>query len=82
MMKLYIVIYLLGKVSGVVGPVPYGMGECHKRLEPIKAQWSRAAETGYSEEQKRPLTADEWSTLKTMEFKCEEHMLKPNIIAE
>ena len=34
-MKLYMIIYIMGKIGGYVGPLPYDMNECQVRTKEL-----------------------------------------------
>lgn len=64
-MKLYMIIYVAGLIGGTVGPLPYGMDECERRVGGMKdgADRSVISPEGY--------TADD------IHFVCEWHTVRP-----
>lgn len=46
-MKIYVVVTILGKIGMSVGPVPYGMDECHSRIVERIAELDAKFETDH-----------------------------------
>lgn len=67
MAKLYILIYLAGKLVGTIGPLPYGMDECHERIAEKMA-------TVNSDEFKRRAARES-----DLNLRCEFHETRPRI---
>lgn len=57
-MKLWMVIYLAGKIAGSVGPLPYDEDECHRRAVELLA------------EGKPDVVTPEGYSLKDVRFEC------------
>ena len=64
-MKLWIVIYVVGKIGATVGPIPYDESEC----------WVRAAQS-WSELDDKVVT-EQGYTKDDVQFKCEWHAERP-----
>ncbi len=75
-MKVFLVIYMLGKIGGTVGPLPYGMNECMAEALKLNQQAQNVIETGIGADG-RKLTEDEMRKIKSMDFKCEYHAIRP-----
>lgn len=45
-MKLYLILYVGTHIGGYWGPLPYEMGECHKRIAAFQEDINTAARTG------------------------------------
>lgn len=64
-MKLYLVIYMAGLIGGTVGPLPYGIEECHSRASEILAQLDQSVIT------------PQGFTAKDVRLECEFHDTRP-----
>jgi hypothetical protein len=66
-MKLFLIIYIAGKIGGVAGPLPYDMAECQRRAASMWSELRPGVRTpmGY--------TRDD------VKFSCEMHDTRPKI---
>jgi hypothetical protein len=63
--KLFMVIYIVGKIGGTVGPLPYGIDECEIRAADMLAGLDKTVVT------------PEGHRASDVEFKCEWHAQRP-----
>lgn len=75
-MKLFLLIYMSGKLGGTIGPLPYGMDECMRNALALQQQAHTAAVTGKGA-RGNILTQKEIKRIGSMEFKCEYHDKRP-----
>jgi hypothetical protein len=64
-MKLYIVIYLAGLIGGTIGPLPYDMEECQRR---VAAEMAQVDPT---------ITTPNGFSAKDVRLACEWHEVRP-----
>lgn len=75
-MKLFMVIYMAGKIGGTVGPLGVGMEECMLQTVYLNQQAQTALQTGLSIKGD-VLTDDEKKRIASISFTCEYHMERP-----
>lgn len=79
--KLFLVIYAGSQIGGAAGPLPYGMDECEKRRDELRAARIEVLATGFSKVQNRTLSDTEMTALKAMRFECEYLNGRPTVEA-
>lgn len=71
-MKLFLILYTLGHVGGVAGPLPYDMAECENRIKPMNEDVKQVIATGRSTNGKNEVVeGKDMEVFKTMHFVCE-----------
>lgn len=75
-MKLFLVIYMAGKIGGTVGPLPSTMDACMSHALEYQRQASIAVSTG-KDVNGKPIPADQLERIKTLEFRCEYSAKRP-----
>ena len=83
-MKLFLVIYIAGKIGGTVGPLPTpenpsigaAMDACMSHALEYQRQASIAVSTG-KDVNGKPIPADQLERIKTLEFRCEYSAKRP-----
>lgn len=78
MLKLFIIIYHTTQVGGVIGPLPYDIVECEKRIAPMEASRLKALDTRLSHDGK-PIPAKNMAIIENMRFACEYRDKKPEV---
>jgi hypothetical protein len=79
--KLFLIIYAGSQIGGAAGPLPYGMDECEKRRDELRAARIEVLATGFSKAQNRALSDVEMAALKVMRFECEYYNGRPTVEA-
>jgi hypothetical protein len=80
-MKLWLVIYAGAQIGGSAGPLPYGMEECQRHRDTLRASQQEVISTGFSKPLNRQITDEEMSKVKAMHFECEWRDTRP-VVAE
>lgn len=85
-MKVFLVIYMMGKIGGTVGPLPShttnsqhpesAMENCLAHALELNRQAHHVASTGIGEGG-RKLTEEELRNISSLQFKCEYHVQRP-----
>lgn len=77
-MKLFLILFVAGKISGTWGPLPYGLDECEARAEAMRADVATIIETGRSTNgANEAVPADRIENLKTWRISCEHRADRP-----
>lgn len=86
MLKVFLVIYMAGKIGGTVGPlpsrttasspVPSAMEHCLAEALELNRRAHQAVSTGVGADG-RKLTEEEMENISSLQFKCEYHVNRP-----
>ncbi|ASP84776.1 hypothetical protein CDO26_09320 [Sinorhizobium meliloti] len=76
-MKLWLVIYAGTQIGGSAGPLPYGMEECQRHRDRLRASQQEVISTGFSMSLNRKISEDERSKAAAMRFECEWRERRP-----
>lgn len=79
-LSLFLIIYAAGTVGGTIGPLPYGLDECERHAQSMRAQITARLATGRYEDgtaiKANPGMAER---AKSMTFTCEYRASRPEI---
>lgn len=75
-MKLFLVIYMMGKIGGTVGPLPNGLDACMGEALSLNQQAQAVMKSGITIKGD-VLTPLEKERIASMSFSCEYHAIRP-----
>ena len=78
-MNVFMIIYTAGTIGGVIGPLPYSMGECLVKRDEARQEQAAGLERGINVKTGQPLTDGEREGVASLEFECEYHEERPQL---
>ena len=79
LLKLWIVVTIFGKTAAVSGPLPYDIGECHRRAADMRAEHAQAFFDKNLGSDPRMIVEGRRVTQKDIKVECVEAYVRPEL---